>query len=332
MNASITPRHQKKPKLLTIVVPALNESEVIEEFYDRLSIAMNAIQQNYEIVFINDGSQDDTLSIMRRLQDKHGIITIVDLSRNFGKEIATTAGIDTAKGDATVIIDADLQDPPELIEKLIEKWSEGYDVVYAQRKNREGETLIKKKSAEQFYRLMQKLGPVKLPINTGDFRMMSKEATEAVKQLREHNRFMKGIFAWVGFPSVGVSYNRDPRFAGETKWNYTKLWNLSIDGITAFTTAPLRLATYLGLFIAGASFLYAIFIIFKVLIIGEAVQGFPTLAIFILLLGGIQLIFLGVIGEYLGRIFSVSKNRPLYFTKQVLQSKSNKLNDDDGIG
>ena len=154
MNASITPRHQKKPKLLTIVVPALNESEVIEEFYDRLSMAMNAIQQNYEIVFINDGSQDDTLSIMKRLQDKHGIITIVDLSRNFGKEIATTAGIDTAKGDATVIIDADLQDPPELIEKLIEKWSEGYDVVYAQRKNREGETWIKKKSAEQFYRLM----------------------------------------------------------------------------------------------------------------------------------------------------------------------------------
>ena len=154
MNASITPRHQKKPKLLTIVVPALNESEVIEEFYDRLSIAMNAIQQNYEIVFINDGSQDDTLSIMKRLQDKHGKITIVDLSRNFGKEIATTAGIDTAKGDATVIIDADLQDPPELIEKLIEKWSEGYDVVYAQRKNREGETWIKKKSAEQFYRLM----------------------------------------------------------------------------------------------------------------------------------------------------------------------------------
>ena len=154
MNASITPRHRKKPKLLTIVVPALNESEVIEEFYDRLSMAMNAIQQNYEIVFINDGSQDDTFSIMKRLQDKHGKITIVDLSRNFGKEIATTAGIDTAKGDATVIIDADLQDPSELIEKLIEKWSEGYDVVYAQRKNREGETWIKKKSAEQFYRLM----------------------------------------------------------------------------------------------------------------------------------------------------------------------------------
>ena len=333
MYASITPRHQKKPKLLTIVVPALNESEVIEEFYDRLSIAMNAIQQNYEIVFINDGSQDDTLSIMKRLQDKHGKITIVDLSRNFGKEIATTAGIDTAKGDATVIIDADLQDPPELIEKLIEKWSEGYDVVYAQRKNREGETWIKKKSAEQFYRLMQKLGPVKLPINTGDFRMMSKEATEAVKQLREHNRFMKGIFAWVGFPSVGVSYNRDSRYAGETKWNYTKLWNLSIDGITAFTIAPLKLATYLGLIIAAASFLFAIYILFKTLVIGEAVRGFPTLSILILFLGGIQLIFLGVIGEYLGRIFSETKNRPLYFTKQVLQSKSNKLNDEsDDIG
>jgi len=333
MYASITPRHQKKPKLLTVIVSAFNENETIEEFYARLSMAMNAIQQNYEIVFINDGSQDDTLSIMKRLQDKHGIITIVDLSRNFGKEIATTAGIDTAKGDATVIIDADLQDPPELIEKLIEKWSEGYDVVYAQREQREGETWLKKRSAELFYRLMQKLGPVKLPINTGDYRMMSEEATEAVKQLREHNRFMKGIFAWIGFPSVGVTYNRDPRYAGETKWNYIKLWSLAIDGITSFTIAPLKLATYLGLTIAAASFFYAIYIIFKTLVIGEAVRGFPTLSILILFLGGIQLIFLGVIGEYLGRIFSETKNRPLYFIKQVLQSKSNKLNDEsDDIG
>ena len=329
MNASITPRHRKKPKLLTIIVPAFNENKTIEEFYARLSMAMNAIQQNYEIVFINDGSQDGTLSTMKRLQDKHGIITIVDLSRNFGKEIATTAGIDNAKGDATVIIDADLQDPPELIEKLIEKWSEGYDVVYAQREQREGETWLKKKSAELFYRLMQKLGPVKLPINTGDFRMMSKEATEAVKQFREHNRFMKGIFAWIGFPSVGVTYNRDPRYAGETKWNYVKLWSLAIDGITSFTIAPLKLATYLGLTIAAASFFYAIYIIFKTLVIGEAVRGFPTLSILILFLGSIQLIFLGVIGGYLGRIFNETKNRPLYFTKQVLQSKSNTLNDEE---
>ena len=329
MNANITPRHQKKPKLLTVIVPAFNENETIEEFYDRLSMAMNAIQQNYEIVFINDGSQDGTLSTMKRLQDKHGTITIVDLSRNFGKEIATTAGIDNAKGDATVIIDADLQDPPELIEKLIEKWSEGYDVVYAQREQREGEVWAKKKSAELFYRLMQKLGPVKLPINTGDYRMMSEEATEAVKQFREHNRFMKGIFAWIGFPSVGVTYNRDPRYAGETKWNYIKLWSLAIDGITSFTVAPLKLATYLGLTIAAASFFYAIYIIFNTLIFGEAVRGFPTLSILILFLGGIQLIFLGVIGEYLGRIFSETKNRPLYFTKQVLQSKSNSLNNDE---
>jgi len=329
MNASITPRHQKKPKLLTVIVPAFNENETIEEFYARLSMAMNAIQQNYEIVFINDGSQDGTLSTMKRLQDKHRTITIVDLSRNFGKEIATTAGIDNAKGDATVIIDADLQDPPELIEKLIEKWSEGYDVVYAQREQREGENWAKKKSAELFYRLMQKLGPVKLPINTGDYRMMSEEATEAVKQFREHNRFMKGIFAWIGFPSVGVTYNRDPRYAGETKWNYIKLWSLAIDGITSFTIAPLKLATYLGLTIAAASFFYAIYIIFKTLVIGEAVRGFPTLSILILFLGGIQLIFLGVIGGYLGRIFNETKNRPLYFTKQVLQSKSNTLNDEE---
>jgi len=327
MNASITPRHRKKPKLLTIIVPAFNENKTIEEFYDRLSMAMNVIKQNYEIVFINDGSQDATLSTMKRLQDIHGTITIVDLSRNFGKEIATTAGIDNAKGDATVIIDADLQDPPELIEKLIKKWSEGYDVVYAQREQRDGETWLKKKSAELFYRLMQKLGPVKLPINTGDFRMMSKEATEAVKQFREQNRFMKGIFAWIGFPSIGVSYNRDARYAGETKFNYIKLWSLAIDGITSFTIAPLKLATYLGLTVAAASFFYAIYITFKTLVIGEAVRGFPTLSILILFLGGIQLIFLGVIGGYLGRIFNETKNRPLYFTKKVLHSKLNKLND-----
>jgi glycosyltransferase involved in cell wall biosynthesis len=329
MNASIAPRNRKTPKLLSIIVPAFNENETIEEFYARLSMAMSAIKQNYEIVFINDGSQDGTLSTMKRLQDKHGTITIVDLSRNFGKEIATTAGIDNAKGDAIVIIDADLQDPPELIEKLIEKWSEGYDVVYAQREQREGETWLKKKSAELFYLLMQKLGPVKLPINTGDYRMMSEEATEAVKQFREHNRFMKGIFAWIGFPSVGVTYNRDPRYAGETKWNYIKLWSLAIDGITSFTIAPLKLATYLGLTIAAASFFYAIYIIFKTLVIGEAVRGFPTLSILILFLGGIQLIFLGVIGGYLGRIFNETKNRPLYFTKQVLQSKSNKFNNEE---
>ena len=329
MNASIAPRHRKSPKLLSIIVPAFNENETIEEFYARLSMAMSAIKQNYEIVFINDGSQDGTLSTMKRLQDKHGTITIVDLSRNFGKEIATTAGIDNAKGDASVIIDADLQDPPELIEKLIEKWSEGYDVVYAQREQREGESWLKKRSAELFYRLMQKLGPVKLPINTGDYRMMSEEATEAVKQFREHNRFMKGIFAWIGFPSVGVTYTRDPRYAGETKWNYIKLWKLAIDGITSFTIAPLNFATYLGLTIAATSFFYAIFIIFKTLVIGEAVRGFPTLSILILFLGGIQLIFLGVIGGYLGRIFNETKNRPLYFTKQVLQSKSNKFNNEE---
>jgi len=329
MQSSISPRDQKKPTLLSIVVPAFNENEVIEEFYNRLSMVMNDIKQNYELVFINDGSHDETLSIMKKLRDKHKVITIIDLSRNFGKEIATTAGIDASKGDATIIIDADLQDPPELIEKLIEKWAEGYDVVYAQREKRDGETWLKKKSAELFYRLMQRLGPVKLPINTGDFRMMSKDATEAVKQLREHNRFMKGIFAWVGFPSVGVSYNRDSRYAGTTKWNYIKLWNLSIDGITAFTIAPLKLATYIGLMIAAASFLYAIYIVFKVIVIGEAVQGFPTLVVLILLLGGIQLIFLGVIGEYLGRIFSETKNRPLYFTKQILHSKSSETKDND---
>jgi polyisoprenyl-phosphate glycosyltransferase len=330
MNASIAPRDQKKPKLLSIIVPAFNENKTIEEFYVRLSLAMSAIKQNYEIVFINDGSQDSTLTTMKSLQDKYGSITIVDLSRNFGKEIATTAGIDNVKGDATVIIDADLQDPPELIEKLIKKWAEGYDVVYAQRDQREGETWLKKKSAELFYFVMQNLGPVKLPINTGDFRMMSEEATNAVKEFREHNRFMKGIFAWIGFPSVGVSYNRDARYAGETKFNYIKLWSLAIDGITSFTIAPLKLATYLGLTVAAASFLYAIYITFKTLVIGEAVRGFPTLSILILFLGGIQLIFLGVIGGYLGRIFNETKNRPLYFTRQVLQSKTNGKENDIG--
>jgi polyisoprenyl-phosphate glycosyltransferase len=233
MQSLINPINITKPNLLSVVVPTYNENEVIVEFFNRLSETMISIDQNFEVIFVNDGSQDETISTMKSLQDNYSEITIVALSRNFGKEIAITAGIDNAKGDAIVVIDADLQDPPELIQEFINKWSDRYDVVYAKRETRDGETWMKIKSAELFYRLMQKLGPVKLPINTGDYRLMSREACDAVIKLREHNRFMKGIFAWVGFPSIGVTYNRDKRYRGDTKWNYLKLWNLSIDGIIA---------------------------------------------------------------------------------------------------
>lgn len=226
-----------------------------------------------------------------------------------------TAGIDHANGDAVIIIDADLQDPPELIPALIHEWKQGFDVVYAKRNKRDGESLLKKITSYFFYRVIQKVSRVSIPEDTGDFRLMSRRAVEALKALREQHRFMKGLFAWVGFPQRAVLYNRDPRFAGSTKWNYWKLWNFAIEGITSFTIAPLKFATYFGLVIAIGAFLYAGVIIFKTLVYGNPVAGYPSLMVTILFLGGIQLITIGILGEYLGRMFDETKQRPLYILK-----------------
>ncbi len=301
--------------LLSVVVPAYNEQEVLPEFHRRTAAVLDGIGMPGEIIYINDGSRDGTLDVLRELRRNDPRVGIVDLSRNYGKETALTAGLDAARGDAVVVIDADLQDPPELIPELLRKWTEGHDVVYAQRRSRAGEGMLKKATAYAFYRVIQSMSRVEIPADTGDFRLLSRRALDALKQLREQHRFMKGLFAWIGFPQVAVPYQRDPRFAGETKWNYWRLWNFALEGITSFSIAPLKIATYLGGSIASVSFLYALWIIGRTLLWGDPVPGFPTLIVVVLFLGGIQLTFLGVIGEYLGRMFDETKRRPLYFLK-----------------
>lgn len=306
---------------LSIVVPAFNEEDVLPEFHRRLSAALSPLECNYEILYVNDGSSDNTLDVMKGFEDHQ--VSILDLSRNFGKEIALTAGLDHADADAVIVIDADLQDPPELIPQLIEKWQEGFDVVYAKRTARDGETIIKKATAKLFYRFIQGISRVKIPSDTGDYRLLSRRAVESLRQLRETHRFMKGLFAWIGYPQVAVEYRRDPRFAGDTKWNYWQLWNFALEGITSFTINPLKISTYLGLFTAVGSFIYALFVIYKTLAFGEPVRGYPSLMVVILFLGGVQLISLGVIGEYLGRMFNETKQRPLYLINSFSKSPAN---------
>ncbi|MGE0408315.1 MAG: glycosyltransferase family 2 protein [Amphiplicatus sp.] len=314
-------RAETRPALLSIVCPAYNEAAGLLDFHRAIRKTMTGLAQPYEVVFVNDGSTDTTLDLMKELRARHPNIAIVDLSRNFGKEIALTAGLDAARGEAVVVMDADLQDPPEMIGALIEGWREGYDVVYAQRRARHGESWLKKATARAFYRLMRHAGPVRLPENVGDFRLISRKAALAVCALRERHRFMKGVFAWVGFPSKVVLYDRAPRAAGATKWSYWKLWNLSIEGVTSSTLAPLKISTYLGFLVAGGAFLMGLVFMVKRLFFGDEVQGFSTLIVVLTFLGGVQLLVLGVIGEYLGRVFNETKNRPLYFTNSVTPSE-----------
>ena len=301
--------------LLSVVIPAYNEEDVIAIFHQRLSSVMQETGYDYEIIYVDDGSNDNTLSILTEIRENDNHISIIDLSRNFGKEIAMTAGLDHALGDAIFVIDADLQDPPELIHDFIREWQNGYDVVYGQRIEREGETWLKKKSAEWFYKLLWRLSDVEIPKNTGDFRLMSRRALDSLKQVREYHRYMKGLYAWIGYPQKAVLYNREARASGNTKWNYWKLWNFAIEGITSFSDAPLKLSTYIGLISAVGAFLYGIYMIVRTLLFDNPIPGYPSLIVIILFLGGLQLISLGVIGEYLGRTYNESKKRPLYFVK-----------------
>lgn len=306
---------------LSIVVPAFNEQEVLPEFHRRLTAVLDGIAGRSEVVYVNDGSGDRTLDVMNELRRADARVSIVDLSRNFGKEIALTAGLDHARGDAVVVIDADLQDPPELIPELIKHWEVGIDVVYARRTSRDGESWLKKATARVFYQMMRRVSRVEIPEDTGDFRLLSRRAVDALMQLREQHRFMKGLFAWIGFPSNAVLYKRDPRFAGHTKWNYWKLWTLAVEGFTSFTTAPLKIATYIGLLVAVVAFLFALFIVYKTLMFGDPVAGYPSLMVVVLLLGGLQLMALGIIGEYLGRMFVETKHRPLYLVKAYIRTE-----------
>lgn len=311
--------------LLTLIIPSYNEEDVIEPFYHKMAAVLDTLLIDTEIVFINDGSTDSTLDKLRQLKESDPRIIIVDLSRNFGKEIAMTAGLDYSKGDAVVIIDADLQDPPELIPQLIEKWQAGYDVVYAKRISREGESTLKKLTSKAFYRILNRLSRIPIPEDTGDFRLMSRRAVNALNSLRERNRYMKGLFAWIGYPQTAVLYHRDTRYAGNSKWNYFALWDLALEGITSFTAVPLKLSTYMGLLTATGAFLYGVWIIIKTLTFGDPVAGFPTIMVIVLFLGGIQLLALGIIGEYLGRIFSESKQRPLYLLNHLYQKESSEV-------
>ena len=297
---------------LSIVVPAFNEADGLREFHRRLAIVMNSLNRKWEVLYVNDGSTDATFEIIQKLSTSCPQVGFLNLSRNFGKEVAMTAGLEFSSGDAVVVIDADLQDPPEVIADLVDIWVQGFDNVYAKRTCRKGEGWIKKVTAALYYRVIRKMTQIDIPIDTGDFRLLSRRAVDALLQLRERHRFMKGLYSWVGFPSVAVEYERDERFAGSTKWNYWKLWNFALDGVTSFSTIPLKLASYIGLGVAVSGFCYAGWILYRTLRFGDPVAGWPTLMIVILCIGGIQLLALGIIGEYLARMFDEIKQRPLY--------------------
>jgi len=313
--------HRSPSPLLSVVVPLYNEEAVVSEFHERLAAVLARLELSTEIIYVNDGSTDGSLGLLLELRRHDQRIAIVDLSRNFGKELALTAGLDYAHGDAVVVIDADLQDPPELIPELVKGWKQGYEVVYAQRTSREGESLLKRITAALFYRLLERSMPTSVPRDTGDFRLLSRRALDATNSLRERHRLMKGLFAWIGFSQLRVPYRRDARYAGRSKWSYWKLWNLALEGLTSFTIAPLRLASYLGAAVALFAFVYAAWIIYKTLAYGDPVRGYPSLMVTILFLGGVQLLSLGVIGEYLGRIFNETKHRPLYLVNRYLPSE-----------
>jgi glycosyltransferase involved in cell wall biosynthesis len=301
---------------LSIVVPLYNEEENIDYLFERLTSVLNKITTSYEIVCVNDGSKDNTLDCLIEQNRCNPAIKVVNLSRNFGKEIALTAGIDYANGAAVIPIDADLQDPPELIEELVAKWREGYDVVYATRHTRQGETWLKRFTANAFYQTIGKMSRVNIPPNTGDFRLLDRKVVEALKQLPERTRFMKGLFAWVGFKQTSVLFERQPRFQGKTTWNYWKLWNFALDGIASFSSIPLKGWSYIGLSVSFISLVDASIIIIRTLIFGIDVPGYASLMVAILFLGGIQLITLGIIGEYLGRVYEEVKGRPLYVVRE----------------
>ncbi len=308
---------------LTIVVPAYNESEGLREFHRRLSVVLDGLHGiDSAVLYIDDGSRDDTYAIMSELHASDPRVATLRLARNFGKELALTAGLDHVRSGAAVVIDADLQDPPELIPTFVQHWRDGCDVVYGTRASRAGETGLKKFTASGFYRVMERLSTTPIPRDTGDFRLLSRRALDALGQLRERQRFMKGLFTWVGYRQQSVVYHRDPRHAGQTKWNYWKLWNFAIDGITSFSGAPLKLATYVGLLTSLVAFAFALWVLGKALLFGDPVRGYPSLMVVVLFLGGVQLMALGVIGEYLGRLYVEAKQRPLYLVDQYQPPRS----------
>jgi dolichol-phosphate mannosyltransferase len=304
--------------IASVVVPVFNESAVIEAFYDRAARTLQSIPgMSYELIFVDDGSKDSSFEQLAALARLDPRVKVLKLSRNFGHQIAITAGIDHATGDCVVVIDSDLQDPPELIAKLVEEWRAGFDVVYAVRADREGETAMKLMTASAFYRVLSRLTSIEIPSNVGDFRLMSRRVADQLKQLREKDRFVRGLVSWVGFRQTGVLYHRESRYAGETKYPYRKMIKFAFDGITSFSTAPLRLATWTGYVAAVLAVLYLISVFVQKLL-GITVEGWATIMVAMLFLGSVQLICLGILGEYLGRVFNEVKPRPMYILEEVL--------------
>lgn len=308
--------------LVSIVVPVFNEEESVGLFVETLLPMFDAADFDIEIVFANDGSRDQTLARILDLAADEARIRVVNLSRNFGKEAALTAGIDHARGDAVIPMDVDLQDPPALIFDFVKHWREGYDMVYGIRADRQSDDFSKRQTANWFYEFFNRMSPLKIPTNAGDFRLLDRRVADAIRGLPERNRFMKGLFAWVGFKSVGVPYERPKRAAGETKFNHWKLWNFALDGVLSFSTVPLRVWTYFGAFVAMIAFAYGCFIITRTLIFGIDLPGYASVFTAVLFLGGIQLLSIGIIGEYIGRMFMEVKGRPLYLVEGVYPQSS----------
>lgn len=304
-------------KTITILVPCYNEENSLDLFFDRLQgVLENLREYKIEVLLVNDGSRDNTLAKMQKLHSENPSVSYLSLSRNFGKENAMLAGLDYAEGDAVILMDADLQDPPELIPEMIQEWENGYDDVYARRRSRMGETWLKKASAHYYYRLLQKLADIEIPADVGDFRLLDRQAVNALCSLREKQRYTKGLFSWIGYKKKELLFDRNPRAAGNSKMSFLKLFGLAVDGITSFSVAPLRLASVLGLLISSAAFVYLLFVVGKTLLFGDPVAGYPSMVSIILFIGGIQLIVLGIIGEYVGRIFYEAKGRPDYLVSE----------------
>lgn len=302
---------------LTIVIAAFNEEASLPEMHRRLGAVLDGLDVSSSVLYVDDGSRDGTWEILQALAIEDPRVQLLRLARNFGKELALTAGLDHVEADAALVLDADGQDPPELIPQFVAKWREGFDVVYGTRTRRDGETWFKRFTAAAFYRVMSRLSHTPIPPDTGDFRLMSRPVLDALRQLRERQRFMKGLFTWVGYRQVSLPYEREPRLAGGSKFNYWRLWNLALEGITSFSTVPLRLATYVGVLTALGAFAWGLFIVLRTLVWDDPVQGWPSLMTVMLFLGGIQLVALGIIGEYLGRLYLEVKQRPLYLIAEA---------------
>jgi polyisoprenyl-phosphate glycosyltransferase len=311
--------HRDRPPLVSLVVPVLNEADAIPLFLNAISTVLQPAGLEYEVLFVDDGSSDDTLAVLKQASRRDARVRVVSFTRNFGKEAALSAGLDFARGDVMIPIDVDLQDPPELIPAFVDRWRDGYDVVYGVRARRDADSFLKRHTSRAFYRMFNRFSTTKLPENAGDFRLLDKRVVEVLRRLPERTRFMKGLYAWVGFRTAAVTYERPARSAGVTKWKPWALWNFALDGLFGFSTLPLRAWTYIGMGIAAAALFYALFIALRTFILGVDVPGYASIVTSIMFFSGIQLVTLGVIGEYVGRLFQESKARPLYVVDAVVE-------------